>query len=316
MKFSSFLKLVEIQTKVASVLPFAIGTLVSLYIFEQFNWANFLIMATSLLCIDMATTAINNYTDYQKAVHTTGYGYNEHNAIVRDELNIHVVRAVIVALIGIGTGFGIWLVLRTDFIVLALGALAFGIGITYTFGPIPISRTPFGEIVSGLTMGFGIPLISIYIHQPQPEWLVLGLQNSGVLTIQLQLWTWLKVFWLSLPLVMGISNIMLANNICDMEEDWNNHRYTLALSIGKAWSVKLYVVAVIMAYLSAVIAVVVGIAPITTLSICLSAPVVYQLTKAFAQSPVKSKTFINAVKSFMLLALSLMLGWVLAVLFL
>lgn len=316
MKFSSFLKLVEIQTKVASVLPFAIGTLVSLYIFGHFNWANFLIMAVSLLCIDMATTAINNYTDYQKAIHTTGYGYNEHNAIVKYELSINVVRVTILSLITVGVLMGILLVLITDWLVLAMGAVAFGIGITYTFGPIPISRTPFGELVSGLTMGFGIPLIAIYIHQPDPAWLMVNLSANGTLNMSIAFWTWLKVFWISIPLVMGISNIMLANNICDMEEDWNNHRYTLALSIGKVWSLKLYKFAVMMAYISVLIAVILGVAPWSTLSIYLSLPLVFKLTKAFSNNPVKAITFVNAVKSFILLSVTYMLGWVLAVILL
>lgn len=316
MKFSSFLKLVEIQTKVASVLPFAIGTLVSLYVFEHFNWVNFIMMTVSLLCIDMATTAINNYTDYQKAIHTTGYGYNVHNAIVSEKLSVNTVRAIIIGLIVLGASMGIGLVLRTDLLVLAIGVIAFGIGITYTFGPIPISRTPFGEIVSGVTMGFGIPLLAIYIHQPDPQWLLLQYSGDGMLSISIDLWTWVKVFWIALPLTLGIGNIMLANNICDMEEDWKNHRYTLPLSIGKAWSIRLYLSALVIAYLSVLIAVSLSIVPWTTAIIFLSLPLVYKLTKAFASNPIKAKTFVNAVKTFILLASTYMLGWVLAVLFL
>lgn len=316
MKLSSFLKLVEIQTKVASVLPFAIGTLVSLYVFEHFNGVNFLMMTVSLLCIDMATTAINNYTDYQKAIHTTGYGYNEHNAIVKDALNIHVVRAVIILLITLGAIMGIGLVMRTDLLVLAIGFLAFGIGITYTYGPIPISRTPFGELVSGITMGFGIPLLAIYIHQPDPQWLVLELGESGMLHVSIAIWTWVKVFWIALPLTLGIGNIMLANNICDMEEDWKNHRYTLPLSIGRDWSLRLYQSAILMAYGAVLAGVMFHLLPWTTLSIFASLPLVYKLTKAFSLNPVKAMTFVNAVKTFILLASTYMIGWLLAVLFL
>ena len=68
MNIKSFLKLVEIQTKAASVTPFALGTLIAIYRFGEFNFMNFLLMFISLLCIDMATTAINNYMDYKKAV--------------------------------------------------------------------------------------------------------------------------------------------------------------------------------------------------------------------------------------------------------
>ncbi len=38
---------------------------------------------------------------------------------------------------------------------------------------------------------------------------------------------------ISLPLVCTIANIMLSNNICDLETDITNHRYTLVYYIGK-----------------------------------------------------------------------------------
>lgn len=67
MSLESFLKLVEIQTKVASVIPFALGTLYTVYHFGIFNPKNFIIMFISLLSFDMVTTAINNYYDYKRA---------------------------------------------------------------------------------------------------------------------------------------------------------------------------------------------------------------------------------------------------------
>ena len=63
MSIGGFFKLVEIQTKVASVIPFLLGTIYALYRFDNFNLTNFLIMLISLLAIDMTTTATNNYLD-------------------------------------------------------------------------------------------------------------------------------------------------------------------------------------------------------------------------------------------------------------
>ena len=75
MKLKSFLKLVEIQTKAASMVPFALGTFWALYRYDEFNLTNFLLMFVSLLCFDMATTAVNNYMDYKKARKVYGYNY-------------------------------------------------------------------------------------------------------------------------------------------------------------------------------------------------------------------------------------------------
>ena len=108
MKIRSFLKLVEIQTKVASMIPFILGTVYSLYRFNKFNALNFLLMFISLLTIDMTTTAVNNYMDYKKAIKTQGYGYEKHNAIVRDNLKETHVIVVIFTLL-INSAFGVLL---------------------------------------------------------------------------------------------------------------------------------------------------------------------------------------------------------------
>lgn len=111
MSARSFLKLVEIQTKVASMIPFILGSAFAFYRYKQFNIGNFVLMLISLLSFDMATTAINNYIDYKKAKKTYGYGYEQHNAIVRDNLKESTVVAVIAALLAIAVTFGILLYL-------------------------------------------------------------------------------------------------------------------------------------------------------------------------------------------------------------
>lgn len=309
MKLSSFLRLVEIQTKVASMLPLAVGTLVSIYFYGHFNTVNFLLMLSALLCIDMATTAINNYMDYQKAIHTTGYGYNGHNAIVKDQLDIRTVRAVILSLIGLGTLLGIGLFLNTDGLVLMIGAISFVIGIGYTFGPMPISRTPFGEVVSGVVMGFGILFLAVYIHLPNPEWVLIQFGSAGQMTIQLHWFEIFRLVYIAMPLVIGIGNIMFANNICDMEEDWKNHRYTLPLSLGKEWSLKFFAGAYGLAYCLVLLGIITKLLPLGTGLIYLSAPLVYRQTKAFINQPVKQLTFVNAVKNFVIMNAAYAFAW-------
>lgn len=312
MKFKSFLKLVEIQTKVASVIPFTLGTLVSIYLYGHFNLTAFLLMLGSLLCIDMATTAINNYVDYTKAIHTTGYGYNGHNAIVTDQLNVRTVQIVIICLILMATVLGVLLFAVTDWLVLFTGALAFVIGIGYTYGPVPISRTPFGEVVSGVTMGFGIVFLAAYIHIPDPHWLSVKILPEGMLSLSLAWYEFLRLFVIALPLIIGIGNIMFANNICDREEDWNNHRYTLALSLGLPWSLRLFASAYVAAYLSIAVGVILGLLPIANLGVFLTCPVVYKQTLALMKNPVKQLNFVNAVKNFVLISVSLCVTWLIA----
>ena len=67
MTFKTFLELVEIKTKIASIFPYIIGLLFSLSYFKTFNAGLSLLFLLAMLIFDMTVTAINNYQDFQKA---------------------------------------------------------------------------------------------------------------------------------------------------------------------------------------------------------------------------------------------------------
>jgi 1,4-dihydroxy-2-naphthoate octaprenyltransferase len=187
----------------------------------------------------MATTAINNYLDFKRASRKYGYGYERHNAIVRDNLREGHVLAVIIILFSAATILGIILFINTNLLVLFLGAVSFTIGVLYSFGPFPISRTPFGEIFSGGVMGFLITFIAMYIHVVDRGIAAITLK-TGIIDLKINLPETLYVFLVSVPAIAGIANIMLANNICDIEDDIENKRYTLPIYIGRDRALQLF----------------------------------------------------------------------------
>lgn len=309
MSISSFLKLVEIQTKVASVIPFTLGTLYALYRFEAFNLKNFIFMLISLLSIDMATTAINNYYDYKKAIKTYGFGYESHNAIVSCKLKESTVLTTIFTLLGIASVFGFMLFLNTNYLVLILGGLSFMIGVLYSFGPIPISRTPFGELFSGGFMGLIITFIAIYIHVFDQNLIVLG-YGSGLLSVNVNIIEIIYIVLFSIPCISGIANIMLANNICDIEDDIENKRYTLPIYVGKENALKLYKFLYYIAYVDIIILLVLRVLPLTAALVLLTFIPVRKNIMTFYKLQTKKDTFVLAVKNFVLMntAYIVMLG--------
>src|SRR5690606_9655062 len=116
----------------------------------------------AMLLFDCTTRAINHYMDYKKA--TTDTYRNEKNIIGMEQIPKWQVMTVIFGLLLTAACLGIWLVFRTDLIVLLIGILCFCIGIFYTFGPLPLSRLPVGEFFSGVTMGFGIMFLTVYVN--------------------------------------------------------------------------------------------------------------------------------------------------------
>lgn len=314
MTISSFLQLVEIRTKVASVIPYLLGTFYTLYTFDTFKPKNALLMFLSMIIFDMTTTAINNYIDYTKAIKKDSYGYEVHNAITLHGLNIKGVRYLIYVMLFISASLGIILALNTNIIVFLLGVLCFAIGILYTFGPLPISRTPFGEIFSGVTMGLILPFISIYIHIFDQNIINLSLTKSKFLMF-LDIRMLFSIGITCIPLITCIANIMLANNICDMEEDFPNKRFTLPIYIGKEKALILWECLYYLAYISIVIGVILKVLPLISVGTLFTLIPVLKNIQAFEAKQFKGETFIYSVKNFIILNIVYTLTIVLALFF-
>lgn len=311
MSIKSFLNLVEIQTKIASMFPFIIGNLFAYYYYGEFSVKNMLVMFVSLISIDMATTAINNYMDFKKGAQIAGAKQEKKDAILFFGGSEKIVLMSIFILIVIGVVFGIYLVLLTDLVILLIGVASFGVGILYSFGPLPLYRTPFGELFSGFFMGFFILFLSVYIHIVNLGFIVMVI-NVDIFSIAIKWQEILKISLLSIPLIFGISNIMLANNICDMKDDLANNRYTLPIYIGKSramfvlkWSY--WSVAVVF-----VLLVVLKLLPLYGILALLIFVPISKLIETFEREQVKEKTFVIAVKSFVLIGSSITVTLILA----
>ena len=290
-KLAIFFEFVELRTKVASVFPMLAGFLWTYYRLGRFNWVNASLFALAVLSFDMCTTAINNAVDYHKAV-DLDYKTSEN------------VIGVIVSLV---------IVSRTDALLLVLGGLCFLIGIGYTYGPMPLSRLPLGEVFSGLTMGFGIFFLAVYMTAY--DQLLWSQWSGGMVTIG---WNWaltLELFCYSLPLVSLIAGIMLANNTCDLEVDIRNHRFTLVYYLGKARAVTLYTGLQVLPWLVLLGLALTGRLPVWGLVVLAGLALHWPKVAAFRAKQVKRETFVLSVQSFVLVA-SLYCAWLLLGIFL
>lgn len=297
MWIKSFLGLVEIRTKVASVIPLLLGTLIAIYSYKEFNYINFVLMCISLISIDMATTAINNFMDFKRAIKKQGYGYEIHNTIVKDNLSENKVKVVIVALLLVAISTGVLLFLNTNIVVLILGVISFGVAIGYSFGPIPISRTPFGELFSGVFMGGIITFLAVYVHIFHINILNVYISRYQMV-VGMNIKEIIKLFLLVVPVIGFIGNIMLANNICDREDDIENRRYTLPVYVGNEISLRIFKWTYYVGYLVLVVDMIFGIEPITSVVALLTFFMINKNIKSFEKEHIKSKTFVLSVKNF------------------
>ena len=296
MSINKFFQLVEIRTKLASLIPFSLGSVYAIYRYKSFNLNNFIIMFISLITFDMATTAINNYIDNAKAKDNSA----NINLISKYGISKSKVLLIIFALLTIAAIAGIMLTLNTNIVVLLLGVVSFIVGILYTFGPIPISRMPLGEVFSGFFMGFIIIFLSVYIHIYDTNIIILTYQNN-ILSVGINVLEILSIFLVSIPSIVGIANIMLANNICDVEEDILNKRFTLPYYIGKPRALNIFKLLYYIGYVDLILLVVLKMLPLASLIMLLTFIVVNRNIKMFEDKPIKSENFILSVRNFVLM---------------
>lgn len=294
MTLKVFLKLVEIQTKIASLFPFLLGILFAQFYFDTINIGNTLLFFLAMLLFDLTTTAINNLMDYQKAKDVS---YKENtNIIGQEKIAEKTVIQLILIMLTFASLLGLWLVFRTNILLLFLGGACFIVGIFYTFGPLPISRMPLGEALSGVVMGFGIFFIAVYVNVAPTTLIDLSFHGTTFL-LEGNVLTILKIFLVSLPTVFLIANIMLANNTCDLEQDISNHRFTLPFYIGKSNAVLLFNLLMYASYVMVILAVIFRLLHPILLGVLITLIPIRKNLQQFNQRQVKEETFSVAIKN-------------------
>jgi 1,4-dihydroxy-2-naphthoate octaprenyltransferase len=194
---------------------------------------------------------------------------------------------------------GLWLVFLTDVVILFLGALCFFFGVFYSYGPVPLSHGPYGEIVSGFFYGAVIPAIIVYINDPAR--LLSYSLSTDALSVRVNIAPTAGLLLLAVVPFCLTANVMLANNICDVERDVHVGRYTLPHYLGRA-SLHLFAFLYYAAYLSVVVlAVLRYLSPLSYLLLITLWPVQRNIRRFFERQ-LKEETFILAIKNFILIS--------------
>ncbi|MBR8679057.1 prenyltransferase [Lactococcus lactis] len=288
MNFKIFAELIELKAKTASIFPFLLGLAYSLYHYQSVNLSALAIYFVAMFMFNCFVDIWDNYNDYHKAVDTDDYQKNT-NIIGRENLAMGLIKSLLAFFFFGSLILGIIVALMTGWAVFWLGLLCYAVGVFYAGGPKPLSSLPLGELLSGLTMGYIIFLICLYINSSQNfVWSFANLATT---------------FLIALPNTLLIANLMLANNTCDLEEDEANHRYTIVHYIGKKAALIWWTTALILAFVAIVVAVILGLLSPIMLLILLIAPLMIKFARPYLQKQVKKETFISSVKILMVFQL-------------
>lgn len=292
-KLGVYMELIELKAKLASVLPFLLGFLYCEYNFGTVNFVDSIILIISMLFFNMAVDMLDNYCDYKNASLEHDYKIKT-NIIGRENLDDKKVLIFTVIFVVISGILGIYLVSKAGYMLLVLGVYSFLVGILYSAGPKPLSSLPVGEFFSGTTMGFIIILITV------------GINLGGFSNIDYEMLR--RIFIYSTPSMFSIAALMLTNNLCDIDEDRINNRYTLACALGRENSIRLLYMFYGVCFFGIIVNVVLGVVPITYLIVLLSFSIVYKNASKIEREPVKNKSFKFAVYNLGLIMILQVIG--------
>ena len=282
-----FLDYTEIKTKITSVFAFLMTIAFLFYKEQLINWKRTAVFFCSMFLFDLTTTAINNYIDTK--TNDQVLQFRRRNALI-----------IIYVLFGISTALGLYLVYLTDIVVFLLGGLCFLCGVLYTYGPVPISRQPLGELLSGIFYGLLIPLILLYINMPEGTYLTFALGWDRI-DISLMVMPLISILLLSILPVCTTANIMLANNICDVEKDVAVKRYTLPYYLGRKKALTLFAGIYYLTYIATILMVLLKILSPVCLIFLLTIFGVQKNINTFLKKQEKRTTFIVAIKNYIII---------------
>lgn len=279
-----FKALVQAQTTLLTILPLLLGAIMAAYYYHHVNLGETFLLMLSAICFHLAVNGHNQLSDYRRYQNSTTVQDSTNNIIKRFAISIPWAYSVLGILLLIFLISGLYLAYLSGWPLLLLGGSSFLIGYCYSGGPYPLLKTPLGELASGLAMGLNITLLGVYIN----------IYNAPTYDN----WFWLTGSIVSLPAVFTIANIMLANNICDKDEDVVIGRKTLAYYLGTKHSLTLLQINYVFSYLGLILSAILGYLPWLILLSLFTVKSDYQLVQGFVKAPNKVTTFPRNVLMF------------------
>ena len=227
MTFRQFLLVVEIRTKVISVSTFVLATLYAVSRGIPISAVDTVLLAVAVLCVDMGTTAFNSFYDYLHGVDTPLFTAEPDKVLVHEAVAPGYALIVSVVLYALAAIAGFAVAATTVWWIVPVGVGGMLVGFLYNGGPIPLSRTPFGEFFAGGFLGTVLFLVVFAVHAR-------ALTPDAIIA--------------SIPSSLMIAAVLTVNNTCDHDGDRAAGRRTLSIVAGRAFGEGLVYASGLVAY--------------------------------------------------------------------
>jgi 1,4-dihydroxy-2-naphthoate polyprenyltransferase len=203
-----------------------VGASASVLCDPVFRWGAFIAALLGSILIQIGTNLANDYSDAKRGADDA----DRLGPVRVTSSGLVAPRRVLYATwlaFGAAAVAGIYLAVVAGPVILAVGAASILAGVLYTGGPRPYGYAGMGELFVFLFFG----LVAV----------------NGSYFVQLERLDWLA-FWLSIPVGLLSTAILVVNNVRDIETDRRAGKRTLAVRLGRERTRKLYLALVGGAY--------------------------------------------------------------------
>ena len=292
MTLKQYIKLSQMEYASTSFFPGFMGILYAWYNYDTFHLGFSLLGLLTVGLFQLAISLRDNYLDYVVAEDKDEDSVQDmtldNETILLKDIRFAYYWTWAVAFIT-----GSLLVFQTSFLLgfILLGGLL--IGILYTFGPVPISSTPFGDFFIGLAYGFGIFFALFYVNTYEIvhfDWVML-----------------VQIIIASIPTAITVMSVSLANNISDLEEDIEDGRLTLPYYIGVDKALAVFRSFYYNGYLAIILSLVFGTFPKLVALSLLTFPYVEKNIRIFMKKQEKETTFLTTLINSIVIPIPLIL---------
>lgn len=248
MPYSEFFKLIRPRTLTAAFSPVILGFAFAYYKYPLYGKLsdtifNYILLLIAVISAQAAANIWNEYFDFKSGLDLTQLVGNS-GSIVRQNISPTVIKKLGLYTITLTFISGLLLAFKVSLWLIPVGITCILIAYFYSAGPRPISRTPFGELASGFSMGFVIVLMSCFIWSHD-------------------LYLSMLIPALSSMILIGV--ILQTNSTRDLDNDRAHGRKTLAILIGRTNSIRLMQFWYIAVQIWLLIWIICDVIPVTTL---------------------------------------------------
>jgi 1,4-dihydroxy-2-naphthoate octaprenyltransferase len=270
----------QIEYSTTSLFPALMGILYAWYNYGTFRPFFSLLGILTVVLFHLAISIRDNYLDYLVAQNKNAEDAQE-MVVGTESIPLKNIRVAYYMTGAVALILCLFLVLQTSLILFYLGLGGMLIGILYTFGPLPISSTPFGDFFIGLAYGFCIFTALVYVNAFDVipfDWLTIG-----------------QLIVASIPTAITVMSISLANNICDLKEDIEDDRFTLPYYIGIDKALVVFKSFYYAGYTAIILSVVFGTFPRFVALSLLTFPYISKNIRIFMNEQDKKTTFLTTI---------------------